>query len=122
MMLLLGGTGVAHAQCVTYSLGYAVYSTYSLDNTQGGSAGAVPGTGSVTISGFEQSTQVCHRWLAGGDCQQWITQYDSGAVSITVNEFTVSVNYGSTSTASTIAAASCGSRPRAEPSRRRRSS
>ena len=105
MMLLLGGTGVAHAQCVTYSLGYAVYSTYSLDNAQGGSAGVVPGSGSVTISGFEQSTQTCRRWLAGGDCQQWITSYDSGMVSITVNGFTVSTSYGSTSTASSIATA-----------------
>lgn len=60
-------------------------------------------SGSVTISGAEQSTQVCHRWLAGGDCQQWITVYDHGTVSITVNGVTEQTTYGSTSTSSSIA-------------------
>lgn len=105
MVLLLGGTSIVHAQCVSYSLGYAVYSSESFGNIQVGAGGPVPGHGSVVISGDEQSTQVCHRWLAGGDCQQWITTYDSGTVSITVNGFTVSVNYGSTSTASSLATA-----------------
>lgn len=105
MLLSLLGTGIAHAQCVTYSVGYAMYSSFALDNTTGGSAGVAPGSGTVTITGYEQSTQVCHRWLAGGDCQQWLTEYDSGTVSITVDGFTESVSYGQGSTTSSIAAA-----------------
>jgi RHS repeat-associated protein len=67
--------------------------------------GQTPGSGSVSISGAEQSTQVCHRWLAGGDCQQWITVYDHGTVSITVNGVLSSVSYGSGSTSSSITTA-----------------
>lgn len=109
MALSLGATGIARAQCVTYSLGYAVYTSYSLDNVQPGQGAPIPGMGWITISGAEQSeqVQVCHRWLAGGDCQQWITEYiyDTGTVSITVNGITESTTYGAGSTASTIASA-----------------
>jgi len=105
MTLLLGATGITHAQCISYSLGYAVYTSESVDNVQDGQGGPVPGTGAATIGGSEQSAQVCHRWLAGGDCSQWITKYDSGTVSITVNGFSVSASYGMGSTASTIASA-----------------
>lgn len=64
MTLLLGATGITHAQCISYSLGYAVYTSESVDNVQDGQGGPVPGTGAVTIGGSEQSAQVCHRWLA----------------------------------------------------------
>lgn len=105
MMLLLVGTGLAHAQsCVNYNLSYAVYASESAANFAGDAA-YTPGTGSVSINGNEQSTQVCHRWLAGGDCAQWVTQYDSGTVSITVNGFVVSTTYNQNSTSSTIASA-----------------
>ena len=69
------------------------------------STAATPGEGSVSISGSEQSVLVCHRWLQGGDCQQWITKYDTGTVSITVNGHPDSVTYGSTSTPASIASA-----------------
>lgn len=105
MMLLLGGTGIAHAQCVTYSLGYAVYESESLDNIQVGAGGPVPGTGAVIISGNEQSAQICTHHLAGGDCEFYRTVYDSGTVSMTVNGVYVSTSYGEGSTASTIASA-----------------
>ena len=61
--------------------------------------------GGVTIDGQEQSTQVCHRWAVGGDCMQWITVYDYGTVSITVNGVVSSVSYNSNSTPSTLATA-----------------
>jgi len=105
MMLLLGGTGIAHAQCITYSLGYDVYSSESFDNIQVGAGGPVPGYGSVAISGNEQSAQICTHHLAGGDCETYRTAYDSGTVSITVNGVYVSTSYGEGSTASTIASA-----------------
>lgn len=65
--------------------------------------GPTPGIGSVAISGSEQSTQVCRRWAAGGDCLQWVTVYDHGTVSITINGVLSSVSYGSGSTSSSIA-------------------
>ena len=68
-----------------------------------GSATMEVAGGGVFIDGSEQSYQVCHRWLAGGDCQQWITFYDYGTVSITINGVPSSVSYGSNDTPSTIA-------------------
>lgn len=62
---------------------------------------AAPGQGSVTIydlgGNVDQSTQVCSRWLAGGDCQSYRTVWDSGTVSITINGVTSSVGYNSSS-------------------------
>jgi RHS repeat-associated protein len=66
---------------------------------------ATSGSGSVTISGSEQSTQVCTQHLAGGDCGRYVTRYDSGTVSITVNGVLSSVSYGQGSTSSSIATA-----------------
>jgi len=109
MMLLLVGTGIARAQfcTVNYSLSYAVYASETMANIQAGQGEqtANPGSGTVLIGGGEQSTQVCTRWLAGGDCYSYRTVYDSGTVSITVNGFSKSTTYGSGSTTSTIASA-----------------
>jgi|SRR6267142_3288398 len=65
----------------------------------------VVANGGVTIDGQEQSTDVCTRWLAGGDCQLWRTVYDHGTVSITINGVVSSVSYSSNSTPSTLATA-----------------
>ncbi|MGC2831876.1 MAG: RHS repeat-associated core domain-containing protein, partial [Candidatus Acidiferrum sp.] len=62
-----------------------------------------PGSGSVSISGYEQSAQVCTQHLAGGDCGRYVTRYDHGTVSITVNGVLSSVSYGQGSTSSSIA-------------------
>jgi hypothetical protein len=106
LMLLLVGTGFAHAQqCASYALSYAVYTSASPSNIQEGAGGPVPGAGSVVISGYEESTEVCTHHLAGGDCQTYTTVYDSGNVSITVNGFNVSTTYGRGTTSSTIATA-----------------
>jgi len=67
--------------------------------------GKTPGSGSVTISGYEQSAQVCTQHLAGGDCGRYVTRYDYGTVSITVNGVLSSVSYGQGSTSSSIATA-----------------
>ena len=105
LTFLLVGAGIAHAQCVSYSLSYAVYATEALGSVQAGQGGPVPGMGAVTIGGSEQSIQTCRRWLAGGDCQTWLTKYDSGTVSITVNGFSKSTAYAQGSTPSLIATA-----------------
>jgi hypothetical protein len=105
MALLLAGAGIAHAQCVTYSLGYDVYTSESLDNIQQGQGAPIPGSGSVDIGGYEQSAQICTQHLAGGDCGRYRTQYDYGTVSITVNGFSESASYGPGDSASTIAVA-----------------
>ena len=102
MMLLLGATGITHAQCLSYSLGYAVYATESV-GTNNGAGGPVPGTGTVTIGGSEQSGQICTQHLVGGDCERYRTEHDSGTVLIIVNGFSESTSYGQASTASAIA-------------------
>lgn len=61
---------------------------------------ATPGTGGVTISGSEQSTQ----YTCGPDNEQ-CTMYDSGTVSVTVNGFGAQVSYGEYDTTNTIASA-----------------
>jgi len=79
--------------------------------------GGTPGTGSVNITGTEQSVTVseyvgdeCVLWFEG-NCVQWqpvyqnVTYYDAGGVSITVNGFTKSVSYANGSTGTTIASA-----------------
>ncbi|MGH9642931.1 MAG: hypothetical protein ACRD3Q_10925, partial [Terriglobales bacterium] len=63
------------------------------------------GSGSATISGYEQSVQVCTQHLQGGDCGRYVTRYDHGTVSITVNGVLTSVSYGQGSTSSSIATA-----------------
>jgi len=72
-----------------------------------GTGGATVATGSVTISGAEQSTTITvdcrlinHVWHC-----TYQTIYDSGTVSITVNGHTDSAYYGQSDTPSTIAAA-----------------
>lgn len=102
--LMLVSTQIAHAQCtVNYGLSYAVYTAVSIDNMQEGQGGPVPGSGSVTIGGTEQSAQVCTQHLAGGDCGRYRTQYDSGTLSVAVNGFSESVNYGQGTTVASIA-------------------
>jgi RHS repeat-associated protein len=66
---------------------------------------ATAGTGTVTISGSERTAQKCTQHLAGGDCGRYITVYDSGTVSVTVNGHPESVTYQSGSSSSTIASA-----------------
>jgi len=61
--------------------------------------------GGVTIDGNEQSTDVCTRWLIGGDCQSWRTVYDHGTISIAINGVTSSVSYGQNDTPSTLVTA-----------------
>jgi RHS repeat-associated protein len=73
----------------------------------------VPGSGTVTITGSEQSTQVyqqptCTLYDCGGNCIQWsgggwVSVYDSGLVSLTVNGHTDNMGYGQGDTPSTIA-------------------
>jgi TPR repeat protein len=70
------------------------------ENNRGGIGS--PGSGSVTVTGTERSRPVTHCTRAG--CFT-VTVYDFGTVSITVNGFTKSVTYSSTSTPTTIAAA-----------------
>ncbi len=107
--LLFGAAGIARAQCtVNYGLSYAVYTSAYADNIQEGQGAPVPGGGSVTIGGSEQSTQICTQHLAGGDCGRYRTQYDSGTVSMTVNGILVSTSYGTGTTASSIASALAG--------------
>src|SRR6266436_4141074 len=60
--------------------------------------GVTVANGGVTIDGLEQSTDVCTRWLVGGDCQIWRTVYDRGTVSITINGVTSPVSYGQNDT------------------------
>ncbi len=106
--LLFGAAGIARAQCtVNYSLSYAVYTSAYADNIQEGQGGPVPGVGSVTIGGSEQSAQICTQHLAGGDCGRYRTQYDSGTVSMTVNGILESTSYGTGTTASSIASGNC---------------
>jgi len=69
------------------------------DSTQGKAAPATGSHGSVTISGTENSSESCPN---GPPCT---LVWDSGTVSITVNEVAVSVNYGQGSTASSLASA-----------------
>lgn len=70
---------------------------------------ATPGTGSVTISGTEQSTQIYTCDVIGtnpnvsGGCYKTI--WDVGSVSITVNGFVESVGYSEGSTDASIASA-----------------
>ncbi len=78
---------------------------------------ATPGTGSVTISGSEQSidngywTEECVFYYEEGDCAEWRevwhpnTIWDWGSVWITVNGLTKTVSYGQGSTAASIASA-----------------
>ncbi len=68
--------------------------------TQAGSSGS----GTFTITGGERSTVkvICVRTCTS------TTVYDTGTVSVTVNGFTASVNYGSTSTTSSLASALAG--------------
>jgi RHS repeat-associated protein len=70
-----------------------------------GGSPATPGKGSVTISGSEETAQKCTQHLAGGDCGRYVTVYDNGTVSITVNGHPESVTYQQGSTSSTIASA-----------------
>src|SRR5208283_4486186 len=58
--------------------------------------------GSAMINGTEQSTQICTRYV-GETCENYLTKYDSGTVSITVNGVTEQTTYGSSSTSSSIA-------------------
>jgi len=67
------------------------------------SGSVIVANGGVTIDGYEQSTDVCRRWAIGGDCMMWVTVYDHGTVSITVNGVVLSVSYSQYSTSSTIA-------------------
>lgn len=74
---------------------------------------ATPGTGSVTITGSEQSTviNICQSPTRSGIspnnvCLQ--TVYDSGTVNITVNSVGIGVGYGRGSTAVSIASALAG--------------
>lgn len=64
--------------------------------------GNTQSTGAVTINGTEQSTQICTRYV-GETCENYLTKYDSGIVSITVNGVTEQTTYGSSSTSSSIA-------------------
>ena len=77
---------------------------------------ATAGTGSVTISGAEQSEQVwipnlvCAEYSHGRcvdweDYGYWTTVYDTGTVSVTVNGFQKSVGYDYSSSANSVAAA-----------------
>src|SRR5215831_18525025 len=74
--------------------------------------GSLPGKGTITINGGEQSTIFSTRYCADfdlhGRCVDWefdtTTDYDSGTVAITVNGFTKSVSYGQNDTSATIAA------------------
>jgi RHS repeat-associated protein len=50
--------------------------------------GSTPGTGSVSISGYERSGQYCP---PGGNC---FTLWDGGSVSVTVNSHTTTAPYG----------------------------
>jgi len=70
------------------------------ENNRGGIGS--PGSGSLNVTGTERSRPVTHCTRAG--CFT-VTVYDFGTVSITVNGFTKSVTYSSTSTPTTIAAA-----------------
>jgi len=101
LALLLVGAGVAQAQCVSYSLSYAEYTTEALNYTPG----ATQGGGTITIGGSDQYIQICRRMLAGGDCTLWINKYDTGTIAVTVNGFTASAPFGASSTTSTIATA-----------------
>jgi RHS repeat-associated protein len=74
--------------------------------------GSLPGKGTITINGSEQSkiftTRYCAQFDLRGRCVDWefdtTTDYDSGTVAITVNGFTKSVSYGQNDTSATIAA------------------
>ncbi|HLJ26988.1 MAG TPA: hypothetical protein VKY85_09800, partial [Candidatus Angelobacter sp.] len=71
--------------------------TYTIPGTN-----ATTATGSVTISGHQQSiitsTRVCDQYGLNGRCVAWetdsTTTYDSGAVTITVNGQPYTYNYG----------------------------
>src|SRR5579872_2854401 len=71
--------------------------TYTIPGTN-----ATTATGSVTISGHQQSiittTRVCNQYSLNGRCVDWetdsTTTYDSGAVTITVNGQPYTYNYG----------------------------
>jgi RHS repeat-associated protein len=91
-----------------------------VDEPGNGEAAPLPGspsTGSVTITGEEQSVgggewvYECALWDMEGYCLEWewvwheTTVWDSGMVSIAVNGLTKSVSYGQTSTAASIATA-----------------
>ncbi len=109
LMLLLIGTGVAHAQsCITYGLAYAVYSSETLGNVGYNGPTANPGTGTAAISGAERSKQgTCAQWQGYPvqHCVRYNILYDTGTVSVTVNGFTASTTYASASTASAIVSA-----------------
>jgi RHS repeat-associated protein len=92
-----GAPAVAGAGSVTFA--------GTLQSKQVQTQPATAGTGTVTISGYEQSIQKCTHWLAGGDCQNYETIYDSGTVSITVNGVQESTTYSEHSTSSSIASA-----------------
>ncbi len=52
-------------------------------------------------------TKICTRYV-GDTCENYLTKFDSGTVSITVNGVLSSVTYGSASTSSSIATALAG--------------
>jgi hypothetical protein len=103
------GTSAQIAAFNVSQLPHGAYASFVSNAASGGTYtyignGAVNvSDGGVFIDGYEQSTDVCKRWLAGGDCSQWATYYDSGTVSLTINGVACSVSYNSNSTAFTIA-------------------
>ncbi len=108
MMLLLVGTGIAHAQCnVSYGLSYAVYATESLSGLTG-QVYETPGRGTVTISGSDRSVRgSCAVWQNYPvlHCVSYNYIYDFGTVSLTVNGYPVSTGYTRSSSSTSIATA-----------------
>jgi RHS repeat-associated protein len=95
-----------------------------VDEPNGVFGPATSGTGSLTVSGTEQSTQSTSSGTPGtatvsisgteqsgtftnpiGDCAPHVLCYDDGSVSITVNGQSVSASYGQGATASSVAGA-----------------
>lgn len=108
------GTQIQISGFSTSQLPIGTYAAFVSNAASGGTytylgTGAVQvANGGVFIDGWEQSTQVCHHWLAGGDCQTWVTVYDSGTVSITINGVVSSVYYSNNSTSASLAIALAG--------------
>jgi len=111
----ISGANTALAWHQTF--GYDPFGNRSIisDGSAGATASATsltPATGTVDITGSEQSTvvqgdPVCTLYYEDGGCAQWEPSYnfvyDFGSVSVTVNGFTATASYGPSSTFSNVA-------------------
>jgi RHS repeat-associated protein len=121
-VIFLGGVTAQQSSPTMYGYGYPVISVDEtgeqkqqwidgfgmvIEVDEPTTTSGTPGTGTVTIGGSERSKRGdCAQYnQKTGECIRWNTIYDAGTVSITVNGFIASTNYGQGSTTSSIVTA-----------------